>query len=103
MQFYANRLAEWCNAGDPICCHTGKDLNEHNSYFTSGDNLAVLNFVRKSVGLSTYPQLSQPSLLADINTDALTSGSLGLRTHLADKLAWLIAAACLVGAIISAG
>jgi len=86
MQFYADRTAEWCAAGDPICCHTGKNLNDHNSYFTSSDSLAVLNFVRRSVGL-----------------DAVTSGAIGLSTQLAGKHTCALVIACLITLIVSAG
>jgi hypothetical protein len=45
MQFYADRLDEYCDAQDPVCCSSGANILAHLGYFNSQNSGAIANYV----------------------------------------------------------
>ncbi|KAF1818919.1 uncharacterized protein K489DRAFT_384414 [Dissoconium aciculare CBS 342.82] len=45
MQFYADRLDEYCDPQDPVCCSSGANILAHLSYFTPQNSDAIANYV----------------------------------------------------------
>ncbi|KAK4926550.1 hypothetical protein LTR49_006484 [Elasticomyces elasticus] len=61
MQVYFDRLEEWCDADDPICCSTGNDIQAHLSYWSTNTTDTVVQFVQDlTMQPYQYSRLSYP-------------------------------------------
>lgn len=45
MDFYADRLDEYCDAQDPVCCSSGNNILAHLGYFDTDNANAIASYV----------------------------------------------------------
>ncbi|KAK3642097.1 hypothetical protein LTR56_010968 [Elasticomyces elasticus] len=76
MQVYFDRLEEWCDADDPICCSTGNDIQAHLSYWSTNTTDTVVQFVQGKVGnLSTTLSPESSTMSASASSTSSTESS----------------------------
>nr|POE89880.1 putative cutinase [Quercus suber] len=61
MDFYADRLQDWCAAADPICCKTGNNIQAHLSYWSDQTTNTAVQFVENHASNAASASASSPS------------------------------------------